>query len=120
MATRQRSKPKNTGTHTANGHSRARKPRASRSNGNVVAPMLDGMADGIMNRIKNLSDEAVHAADAGVRGIRKSAGTYLKAGRKSAGRMERSVEHRIEERPIMAILAASIVGFFLGIIFSRR
>ena len=122
MATRHRSSTSRRSAQASNGQPRARKPRASvkASSNGMMSPMLDGMAEGIMNRIKNLSDEAVHVADAGVRGIRNSAGAYVKAGRKRAGRLERSFEHRVEERPLMAVLAASIIGFVLGIIFARR
>ena len=115
MATRQRS----SATHrSSNGATRSRKRPAPVAA--AVSSGINGVADMVMNRIKDLGTEAVQAADSHVRDMRDSANNYVKSGRKRAGRIERSVERSIEERPLMAVLAASIIGFVLGIVFARR
>lgn len=106
-------------TSHSNHRTRSRR-RPSRASAAASMPSVDGMAHDVINRVRDLTGEALHAADRRVSRARKTADAYVKAGRKRAVRLEQSLEHGIGERPLMSLLAASIVGFLLGMLLCRR
>lgn len=59
------------------------------------------------------------AADYLERG-RERAGEYLEEGRERAMELQSSLEDRIRQQPMNAVLCAAGVGFVLGILFNRR
>jgi hypothetical protein len=119
MAARQQHKTRQTGGVKSKRRPSSARARSRRHESGSTM-MLDGMAHGVMNRIKHLSDEAMHVADAGVRDIRDSAKTYMKTGRKRAMKMERALQHRVEQRPIASLVILSVIALVLGMIFWRR
>ena len=96
---------------------RHRAGRNQHSSGNHA---MEETGDRIINRVKAVSNEALDAAEKRVHQARKTAASYVKAGRRSAGRWERSFERQLGKQPIKSLLAASACGFLMGVLFARR
>jgi ElaB/YqjD/DUF883 family membrane-anchored ribosome-binding protein len=53
-------------------------------------------------------------------GLRETAADCVKQGRKKARSLNRSMERRIEDRPLTSLLAAAGLGLLVGIFCARR
>jgi len=62
---------------------------------------------------KNIADETAQH-------LRENAGDYYKQGKEKAQKLEESLEVKIKENPIKALLIALGVGWLLGILTRRR
>lgn len=52
--------------------------------------------------------------------ISKNAGDYYKQGVQEARKMEKSIEGKIKEKPLQAVLIAAGIGLVLGALWKRR
>lgn len=52
--------------------------------------------------------------------ISKNAGEYYKQGVQEARKMEKSIEGKIKEKPLQAVLIAAGIGLVLGALWKRR
>lgn len=86
----------------------------------VAVPSANGVAADVMNRVKDFTAEARQAAHDQVEEVRDKAAAYAKTGRKKLNRWERDLEHRIEDKPVLSILAAAAAGLLLGFMIPRR
>lgn len=62
---------------------------------------------------KNLANDTVDY-------LRENAGDYVKQGKEKAHQLEETLETKIKESPIKALLIALGVGWLLGILMRRR
>ncbi len=70
--------------------------------------------------IKDVSDATKRAASDSVEALRDAATQYVDYGRQRVLDLEQSVESRIQEQPLKALLIAAGIGFFLGAVLVRR
>jgi ElaB/YqjD/DUF883 family membrane-anchored ribosome-binding protein len=74
----------------------------------------------IADRAREFGDDVREAARDRIDDLQSTAADYLKMGRDQAAQWEQSLEDRVSDRPIMALLAASACGFLCGLILARR
>lgn len=91
-----------------------------RNNGRKLKHEAEVSADHMIDRLKEFGVEAREMAEERLDDIKSTANDYLKKGRRQAARIERSLEDRVGERPIMSLIGASALGFIVGCFLSRR
>src|SRR5262245_10907720 len=86
---------------------------------NATARVDDAVGE-VMDSARRLGSEAGHMVRDQVEGLRDTAAGYVEQGRRKAIEVEGSVESRIREQPLQAVLLAAGIGFALGFLFTRR
>lgn len=71
-------------------------------------------------RLRNGAHERVDAVADSIDSLGAQATDYVDQGRERANELAHTVEGKIHERPMIAIVVAGAVGFVLGCFVSRR
>jgi ElaB/YqjD/DUF883 family membrane-anchored ribosome-binding protein len=71
-------------------------------------------------RLRHGAHERVDAVADTIDSLRAKATDYVDQGRERAAEVAHTFEDRIHERPLVAVLVATAVGFVLGCFASRR
>ena len=77
-------------------------------------------ASDLMGTVKQVGADIARAAQDKFEDVRETAGEYLDQGRAKARELERSVEKRIQQQPLTALLVAVGIGFAIGFVCTRR
>lgn len=95
---------------------------------NSSKPMTDrgGMdtmrekAGDFKTNLQDMGSAAKQVAQEQFAGVRDTMTTYYEQGRERAMELEHSLENRVRERPISAILVATGLGFLIGMLWMRK
>ncbi|MDZ4819255.1 MAG: hypothetical protein SGJ20_09810 [Planctomycetota bacterium] len=74
----------------------------------------------LKENLQNMGAAAKDAAQRKLEGVSESLSGYYEQGRECAADFEQSLETKIRERPIGAILVAAGVGFLVGMCWTRK
>jgi ElaB/YqjD/DUF883 family membrane-anchored ribosome-binding protein len=74
----------------------------------------------VMENIQSMGASAKRMATEGYEQLRDTANQYIEQGKEKACEMSDSMQNRVKEQPMKAILAAAAVGFVVGMLFTRR
>src|SRR5687767_9337971 len=93
---------------------------ASTQNDRHGADEFREKASEIRQNLSDLGQAARHTAEESWDSVRESASSYLEGGRQRAVDLGTTLENRIRERPVQAMLIAVGCGFLIGACFMRR
>ena len=74
----------------------------------------------VKQSLSDMGSAAKQIAQEQYEGVRDTVTSYYDQGRERAMEFEQSLEKRIRERPISAVLVATGLGFLLGMVWMRK
>lgn len=74
----------------------------------------------LLENVQRMGSEAAELAKDRFDDLRETTSDYIGRGRKRASQLERDFEHRVQERPIVSLIAAVGCGFLIGFLYTRR
>jgi len=77
-------------------------------------------ASAIGHDVQDLGRATKHLAEDAVNLVKNNATEYYQQGVKKAQNLEKTLESRIKENPVQALLIAAGVGFVIGAFMARR
>jgi ElaB/YqjD/DUF883 family membrane-anchored ribosome-binding protein len=83
----------------------------------------EDLAEKASNVTKDLQEMGAatrRMASESVESLRETANQYLDEGRDRVRELSETVQHRVQDQPMMSILIATAVGFLLGVLWVRR
>jgi len=77
-------------------------------------------ASSIAENLQGAGEAARRMATENIEALRETASDYMDQGRARARELGATVQHRVQEQPMAAVLIATAVGFLLGVLWVRR
>jgi ElaB/YqjD/DUF883 family membrane-anchored ribosome-binding protein len=78
-----------------------------------------GAANDLLHKAQQFGSEASSAVRESLDGMRDTATDYYRTGRDKARDFEQALEQRVQDRPLMSVLAAVGIGFLVGYLCKR-
>jgi ElaB/YqjD/DUF883 family membrane-anchored ribosome-binding protein len=96
---------------------------AAQNTSKTDRPVMDQIREkssDVKQSLAEVGSAAKQIAQEQYEGVRDSVTSYYDQGRERAMEFEQSLEKRIRERPISAVLVATGLGFLLGMVWMRK